>query len=167
MNRNETGVAKRAARLGAALVAGALAACGGGFDYPPTEKGEVVETLHGVEIEDPCRWFEDDAAPEVLAWVDSQNEVTFGHLRSLPEREAILARLTGLRDHARRSAPFRFGENWFVRANAGLPDQDVLYRVEGPGEDPTGWVVLFDADGPAREATIWPTPVIEAAIRGG
>ena len=155
MNRNETLIARRAARLGgAALVAGALAGCGGGFDYPPTEKGEVVETLHGVEVEDPYRWLEDDAAPEVLAWVDAQNEVTFGHLRSLPEREAILARLTELRDHARRSAPFRFGENWFVRANDGLQDQDVLYRIEGPGEDPTGWEVLLDPNELSDDGTV-------------
>ena len=131
----------------------ALVACGGGYDYPDTRKDDVSEELHGVTVEDPYRWLEDDQAPEVLEWVDAQNEVTFDHLRSLPEREAIRTRLLELQDHARQSAPFRFGEQWFVRANDGLQDQDVLYRIDSPGEDPTGWEVLLDPNELSEDGT--------------
>ncbi|MDE2881402.1 MAG: hypothetical protein OXP70_06080, partial [Acidobacteriota bacterium] len=47
-------------------------ACGGGYDYPDTRKDDVSEELHGVTVEDPYRWLEDDQAPEVLEWVDAQ-----------------------------------------------------------------------------------------------
>ena len=127
----------------AALTAG-LVGCGGGNDYPDTRRDDVAEELHGTVVEDPYRWLEDDQAPEVLEWVDAQNEVTFAHLRGLPAREELRARLLELQDHARQSAPFRFGEQWFVRANDGLQDQDVLYRISSPSEDPTGWEVLLD-----------------------
>ena len=139
--------------LPAVFLLPALAACGGGYDYPETRKEDISEELHGVSIEDPYRWLEDDQAPEVLEWVDAQNEVTFDHLRSLPGREAIRGRLLELQDHARQSAPFRFGEQWFVRANDGLQDQDVLYRIESPGEDPTGWEVLLDPNELSEDGT--------------
>ena len=136
----------------AALIAG-LVACGGGYDYPDTRKDDVSEELHGVPVEDPYRWLENDQAPEVLEWVDAQNEVTFAHLGSLPERESIRTRLLELRDHARQSAPFRFGEQWFVRANDGLQDQDVLYRIPSPGEDASGWEVLLDPNELSEDGT--------------
>ena len=136
----------------AALIAG-LVACGGGYDYPDTRKDDVSEELHGVPVEDPYRWLENDQAPEVLEWVDAQNEVTFAHLGSLPERESIRTRLLELRDHARQSAPFRFGEQWFVRANDGLQDQDVLYRISSPGEDASGWEVLLDPNELSEDGT--------------
>ena len=153
-----SGRARRFRRLvvgptSAALIA-AIVACGGGLDYPETEKEDVVEMLHGVEVEDPYRWLEDDNDPEVLAWVDAQNEVTFDYLRSLPGRDALEARLTELQDYARRSAPFRFGPHWFVRANDGLQDQDVLYRTPGPGTPEDEWEVLLDPNRLSDDGTV-------------
>ncbi len=122
-----------------------LAGCGrGALDYPHTEKGDVTEDMHGITVEDPYRWLEDDNDPEVLDWVDAQNLVTREHLDSLPGRDALLARLTELRDYARRSAPFRWGESWYLRANDGLQDQDVLYRLTDPDQPETEWETLLD-----------------------
>ena len=138
-----------------ALAALALlaAGCGGGLDYPETRKEAVVETLHGVEVEDPYRWLEQDADPEVLAWVDAQNEVTFDYLDGLEGREELRARLTDLRDYARESPPFRFGEHWFVRANDGLQNQDVLYRMPGPDSGETGREALLDPNRLSEDGT--------------
>ena len=52
--------------LPAAALLPALIACGGGYDYPDTRKDDFSEELHGVQVEDPYRWLEDDQAPEVL-----------------------------------------------------------------------------------------------------
>ncbi len=143
-------------RFGGALVLGGLVlgACRGGFDYPETRQEALVESLHGVEVADPYRWLEDDRDSEVLAWVDRQNEVTFDHLHSLPQREEILARLTELQDYPRRSVPFRFGEHWFLRANDGLQDQDVLYRMPSPDEDPGVSEVLLDPNELSADGTV-------------
>ena len=130
------------------------AGCGGGFDYPETREEPVVEALHGMNVEDPYRWLEDDHDLEVLAWVDAQNDLTFRHLRGLRHREALRERLTELHDHARRSAPFRFGDRWFVLANDGLQDQDVLYHMEDPAEASDDWEVLLDPNTLSEDGTI-------------
>ena len=43
---------------------------------PETVKSPVVDTLHGVVIEDPYRWLEDQYSPETRAWIDAQNKYT-------------------------------------------------------------------------------------------
>ena len=155
MNRETTSIRRGAAGFaGLALPLSLLAACGGGFDYPETRKEAVSDTLHGVVVEDPYRWLEDDHDPEVLEWVDAQNEVTFDHLRSLPEREALRDRLTELWDYARQTAPFRFGEHWFVRANDGLQDQDVLYRLADADAPRSDWEVLLDPNALSEDGTV-------------
>ena len=143
-----------AALFGGGLLLGALFGCGGGFDYPETRKEDFAEELHGVRVEDPYRWLEDDRAPEVLEWVEDQNAVAFAHLRSLPGREDILARLTELQDYARRSPPFRFGGHWFLRANDGLQDQDVLYRLSAPEDDPERGEALLDPNELSGDGTV-------------
>ncbi len=132
----------------------ALAGCGGGLDYPYSDKGDVTEDMHGVTIPDPYRWLEDDHDPEVLEWVDAQNEVTREYLDALPAREALLGRLTELRDYARQSAPFRWGDRWFLRANDGLQDQDVLYRLTDPDQPQSEWEVLLDPNRLSEDGTV-------------
>lgn len=55
-------------------------------DYPETRRIDHVDDYHGTEVADPYRWLEDDVreSEDVEAWVDSQNEVTFAYLQSLP-----------------------------------------------------------------------------------
>ncbi len=50
---------------------------------PPSRRGEVVDTLHGVQVADPYRWLEDGESGEVQQWVDAQNRFTPGK-RSTP-----------------------------------------------------------------------------------
>src|SRR5687768_5435662 len=54
--------------------------------YPPSARGEVVDTLHGTAVADPYRWLENTDAPETRAWIDAQNALTFGYLETLPQR---------------------------------------------------------------------------------
>jgi prolyl oligopeptidase len=64
-------------------------------DYPETKKVEVVETLHGVAIQDDYRWLEDNKDPEVLAWDKAQNEFTDRYISQIPFRNKIRDRLLG------------------------------------------------------------------------
>ena len=57
--------------------------------YPPAAKRPVAETFHGVTVVDDYRWMEDDAAPEVKAWVVQENALTRKILDAVPQRTEI------------------------------------------------------------------------------
>src|SRR5690606_7653966 len=85
--------------------------------YPQTQTGDVVDELHGVQIPDPYRWLEDLDAAETAAWVAAQNEVTFGSLRQVPQREAIKQRLTALWDYEKFGLPSQESGRYFYTKN--------------------------------------------------
>ena len=64
------------------------------FEYPKTERGDVVDEFHGVKVPDPYRWLEDDArtSDEVAAWVEAENAITMPYLENIPERERAIIR---------------------------------------------------------------------------
>ena len=109
--------------------------------YPPTPKVDQVDTYHGVRVPDPYRWLEDPGTPETRAWVEAQNELTFGYLESLPQRDELRARLTELWDYERVTVPLQYGGKLFYRTNDGLQNQSVL-------------VVADAAAGSAREPSV-------------
>ena len=80
-------------------------------DYPQTKRVDHVDTYHGTEVPDPYRWLEQDVrqSPEVAAWVEAENKVTFAYLEAIPQREAILRRMTELWDYAKYSSPMKEG----------------------------------------------------------
>jgi prolyl oligopeptidase len=106
------------------------------FDYPPTRRQDLVETLHGVAVPDPYRWLESSDDPEVRAWTESQNDLTASVLSAVPGRERLRARLTELLGIGTISAPaVKRGRLFFTRRE-GRQLQPVLYWREGPdGED--------------------------------
>ena len=53
----------------------------------------VSTEYHGVTVEDPYQWLENDDAPQVKAWSDAQNQRTRKYLDSLPERASIETQL--------------------------------------------------------------------------
>ena len=57
---------------------------------------EVVETLHGVAVRDPYRYFENVRDPEVQAWLKGQGSFARKMLDSIPGRDALLARMVEL-----------------------------------------------------------------------
>ncbi|HEU4796863.1 MAG TPA: prolyl oligopeptidase family serine peptidase, partial [Pyrinomonadaceae bacterium] len=104
--------------------------------YPETKRVEVVEDYFGTKIADPYRWLEDETSPEVKAWIEAQNAVTFGYLDKIPYREKLKARLTELYNYPRISAPFRRGETYFFTKNDGLQNQSVYYIQKGVNGTP-------------------------------
>jgi prolyl oligopeptidase len=127
---------------------------GGGapIKYPETKKVDVVEDYFGTKVPDPYRWLEDNESPEVAAWVEAQNKVTFAYLDQIPYRTAIKNRLMKLYNYPKFGAPTRRGE-WFIFSkNDGLQNQSVFYIQKGL--DGATEVVLdpnkFSADGTSR-----------------
>ena len=59
----------------------------------PTPTRPVADTYHGVTVEDPYRWLEDAAAPEVKEWSAKQTQQARQYLDGLPFRQKIFDRL--------------------------------------------------------------------------
>lgn len=119
--------------------------------YPKTETVEQVDNYHGVEVKDPYRWLEDPDSPETKAWVEAQNEVTFGFLEEIPERKAIKKRLTELWDYEKYGIPIKKGERYFYFKNDGLQNQSVLYTLNHLEDESR---VLLDPNQFSEDGTI-------------
>jgi prolyl oligopeptidase len=61
---------------------------------PQTPKKPLTDEYHGVTVEDPYQWLENDDDPEVKAWSDAQSQRTRAYLDKLPDRAAIEKQLT-------------------------------------------------------------------------
>jgi len=120
--------------------------------YPETKRGDVVDTYFGTSVPDPYRWLEDDNSPEVDAWIEAENKVTFGYLDKIPYRAQLKERLTKLLNYPKYSAPTRRGENFIFSKNDGLQNQSVYYIQKGL--DGTPELLLdpnkFSADGTSQ-----------------
>ena len=77
------------------LLCAPLAQAGVATGPPPTRVEVVRDTLHGVVIEDPYRWLEDQEAPETREWIEAQNEYSTSLLGEVKGREALEKRLEG------------------------------------------------------------------------
>ena len=119
--------------------------------YPPSRTVDQVDDYHGTPVADPYRWLEDPDAPETRAWVEAQNEVTFGFLGRIPEREGLRQRLTELWDYAKAWAPVKRGGRYFQQRNSGLQNQDVLYVLEALDGEPR---VLLDPNLLSEDGTV-------------
>lgn len=98
--------------------------------YPKTAKGDVSEDLHGVKVADPYRWLEDLDAKQTAEWVAAENQVTFGYLAEIPERDAIKNRMTKLWDYEKFGMPQKEAGRYFYSYNTGLQNQSVYYVTE-------------------------------------
>ncbi len=100
----------------------------GSIKYPFTAKVDTIDNYFGEAVEDPYRWLENDTTKETAAWVQAQNEVTFGYLNTIGYRNKIKERLEKLYNYERLSAPFKEGEYYYFYKNDGLQNHNVLYR---------------------------------------
>jgi prolyl oligopeptidase len=121
------------------------------LEYPKTARGDVVDDYHGSRVPDPYRWLEDLDSEATRAWVQAQNEVTFGYLATIPARAAIRKRLTELWDYERWGIPTRHGERYVVSRNDGLQNQSVLYTLERLDAEPR---LLLDPNALSADGTV-------------
>ena len=121
------------------------------MEYPHSPKIDQVDDYHGTQVPDPYRWLEDVDSPETLDWIEAQNRLTFSFLESIPEREGLRRRLTGLWNYSRFTAPFRRGGCYFQFRNTGLQNQDVLFVMDTPESEGR---VLFDPNQLSTDGTV-------------
>ncbi|MEO1130810.1 MAG: S9 family peptidase, partial [Planctomycetota bacterium] len=115
-----------------ALVLAPAVGLAGDIEYPRSKTVDQVDVYHGVAVEDPYRWLENDVREDsdVARWVQRQNAVTQDFLGSIGERDAIKRRLTKLWDYERYSAPSKVGDYYVFSKNDGLQNQSVLYSQD-------------------------------------
>jgi prolyl oligopeptidase len=102
---------------------------------PPTRVADVKETIHGVVVNDPYRWLEDQNSPETRAWIDAQNACTQSLLKTLPGNEAIAKRLGELIKVDTIRLPSERGGRYFYSKRAAGQDLFVLYMRRGTGSE--------------------------------
>ena len=121
------------------------------FQYPESRQVGVTDDYHGTTVADPWRWLEDMESPEVKAWVSAQNALAEPYLEAIPERQAIIERLTALWNYERYSVPFKEGGRYFYRRNDGLQNHAVLYVTDAPDAQAR---VLLDPNSFSEDGTI-------------
>lgn len=120
--------------------------------YPPAERQEVVEHLHGRPVHDPYRWLEDPESPSTLSWLAAQDELFSGHAATLVGRERLRGRGAELADTGSITAPMWRGDRRFTLRRAAGQEHAALCTAQGeepervlidPTElDPTGLTTL-------------------------
>ncbi len=121
------------------------------LSYPETKTGTQVDDYHGVQVADPYRWLEDLDSPETAAWVTAQNEVTFGYLRQIPQRDSIRERMTALWNYEKFGVPFKEGGRYFYSRNSGLQNQSVLLTADSLDAAPRE---LLDPNTLSKDGTV-------------
>lgn len=121
-----------------------------GLNYPTTRKVDTVTVYHGVSVQDPYRWLEDDWSEETKEWVTQQNKVTFGYLDQIPYRQQWFKRLEELNNYPKYSSPSRKHEYFYFSKNDGLQNQSVIYRQKGLNGKPE---LVLDPNKFSKEGT--------------
>ncbi len=92
----------------------------------------MTETLHGVVVNDPYRWLEEDG-DATKRWVTAQNKVTFDYLGAISERGRLKEHLGRVWHFERRTPPVPRGGRLFYLHNPGTADQMRLVVAEAGG----------------------------------
>jgi prolyl oligopeptidase len=121
----------------------------------------VIETLFDFTTTDPYRWMEDWQSPTSRTWLQEQARYADRVLAALPERDAVLDRLTALGQAGTARYGFRLvGERLFYLRR--LPAAPVPQLVTRTRTDATEQVVLdpnhAGGDGEVHQAIDWFVP---------
>jgi len=134
----------------------------GSLEYPPAERLDVVETLHGHRIADPYRWLEDPADPRSVAWSKAQDELFAARRETWPGLDRLAARVRDLLGAGVEGVPVWRGERRFFVRRRPEQEHGVLLIADDAGErvlvdpvalDPSGLTTL-DAWQPSIEGDL-------------
>lgn len=90
--------------------------------YPPAQRLDVVDELHGRKVTDPYRWLEDPQSPQSVEWAEAQDSLARDHLDSLPGRGHLRSRLNELLAAGTVGVPVMRGQRAFFTRRR--PDQE-------------------------------------------
>ena len=103
--------------------------------YPESERKEVVETIHGVEIKDPYRWLENYEDPKVIEWLEKQNQFTKEKIEKIPNYKKAFEKIKDYLSLGTISVPKEKKEFIFFQ-KATIESQPVLYVQKGKKGEP-------------------------------
>ena len=119
--------------------------------YPETRRVDVRDTFHGVVVNDPYRWLENDRDPEVERWVAAQAETAEKYLEQIPFRTKMYHLLDVLNSAETYSAPWRRAGVMYFYKNTGRQNHSVLYRQPDSANEPE---VLLDPNTFSSDGTV-------------
>jgi prolyl oligopeptidase len=128
---------------------------------PETPKKPVSTEYHGVTVEDPYQWLENDDDPQVKAWSDAQNRRARKYLDSLPDRTAIEKQL---KEWYAKTSPSYFSLVWRSatgRIRRGEPGILFAMKFQPPKQQPL-LVTLTSADDVKSEKIVLDPNVLDA-----
>jgi prolyl oligopeptidase len=128
--------------------------------YPPADRLDLVDDLHGRRVPDPYRWLEAVDDPRTIAWSEAEDALFAEQSRQWPGRPALTARMRELLAAGVVGVPVWRGDRRFFVRREGDQEHGVLVTVDGDGAervlidpiaiDPTGLTTL-DAWQPSVE----------------
>lgn len=104
-------------------------------------KESIVDDFHGVLVEDPYRWLENDLLTETKQWTDKQNKKTATFLQSHPDYNAIKERIEKLSTYEKYTIPQKVGNYYYFHKNSGKDNQPIFYRSKTVN-NPTPEIVI-------------------------
>ena len=119
--------------------------------YPNTRTSDVTDNYHGHSVADPYRWLEDTESDETGVWIKAQNTLTKNYLTSLPDREAMRAKLQRFWNYERFGLPRKKGDHYFYSHNDGLQDHSILYTAESLDAEKR---ILIDPNSLSEDGTV-------------
>ncbi|WP_433335267.1 prolyl oligopeptidase family serine peptidase [Spirillospora sp. CA-294931] len=103
--------------------------------YPPAQRQDLVETLHGHQVADPFRWLEGRDSADTGAWLAAQDELFHRTVDGLPGRERLRKRLGELLASGSVGSPIWRGERRFFTRRMAEQEHPVLYTVDPDGTE--------------------------------
>ena len=133
---------------------------------PPRARVEVVrDSYFGTVIEDPYRWMEDHKIAEAQTWLHQQAAYAAQVLGSLPERDALLARISALGDAGPEMHHLRMagGRVFALRQNPG-EDLPRLVMYAAPDAPETTLLDPNAMSGDTHTAIDWYAPSLDGHL---
>ena len=118
---------------------------------PATRIETVVDTVHGVAIEDPYRWLEDGSSEEVIRWTEAQYDYFREWVDTYPGKDKISARITELMTIGSIGAPHVRDSLYFFSQRDTTQNHSVLYIKRGFDADAE---VLIDPNTFSEDGTV-------------
>lgn len=104
--------------------------------YPESERETVVELLHGVSVEDPYRWLEDQESSRTRRWITDQTAYTRSYFEKLPARYLIRERIAELLSVETYDRPIEIaGRTFFLRRAAQQEQPCIVTRTNADSDE--------------------------------
>lgn len=121
------------------ITTGPSAPVGEPLRAPPAPVRPVTDNYHGTWITDPYRYMEDLSAPEVVAWMQAQSDITRDLLSSLPGHAALINEISELAQNANQERVYALqivnDVYYTLRLRRGAQQPKLYARTGIEGED--------------------------------